>query len=174
MPEWNNQIAHKQAEERLRLFESVVVNINDAILITESEPIDEPGPRIVYINEAFTRMTGYCPEEVLGKSPRFLQGSKTKRASLDKIRAALSTFQPVVVELINYHKDGSEFWVEVSIVPVVNGTGLHTHWVSVQRDVPERKQIEAAHLRAKVGVHQHKHWHCLEYDSLSPSGRLAA
>jgi PAS domain S-box-containing protein len=134
----------KQTEERLRLLESVAVNANDAILITEAEPIDKPGPRIIYVNEAFTCLTGYSQEEVLGKTPRILQGPKSDRRALNKIRAALQKWQPVVVELINYRKDGSEFWVENSIVPVANKDGWYTHWIAVQRDITERKLSEEA------------------------------
>jgi PAS domain S-box-containing protein len=61
-------------EAQLRLLESVVISTNDAVVITEAEPIDKPGPRIVYVNPAFTRITGYTPEEVFGKTPRILQG----------------------------------------------------------------------------------------------------
>lgn len=135
----------KQIKEQLRLLESVVVNANDAIVITEAEPIDEPGPRILYVNQAFTRMTGYSLEEVQGKTPRLLQGSKSDRATLDKIRAALKRWQHVSVELINRGKDGSEFWVEISIVPVANETGWFTHWIAVQRDISDRKQAEVEH-----------------------------
>jgi PAS domain S-box-containing protein len=138
----------KRAEEQLRLFESVVVNANDAVLITEAEPIDNLGPRIVYVNEAFTHMTGYTLEEVLGKTPRILQGPKTDRATLDKIRTALQAWQPVRVELIDYCKDGSEFWVELNIAPVADETGWYTHWISVQRDITERKRVEEEILRA--------------------------
>jgi PAS domain S-box-containing protein len=134
----------KQAEERLRLLESVVVNANDAIIISEAEPIDHPGPRIVYVNEAFTRMTGYGAQEALGKTPRILQGLNTDRSQLDQIRAALSQWEPVRVEVINYHKDGSEFWVELNIVPIADEQGWFTHWVSVQRDISDRKAAEQA------------------------------
>lgn len=140
----------KQREEQLRLLESVILTTNDAVVITESEPIDLPGPLIVYANPAFTTMTGYTQAEVLGKTPRILQGEKTDRAALDKIRAALQTWQPVRVDLINYCKDGSEFWVELSIVPVKDEKGWYTHWVAVQRDITERKQAEAELQKAKA------------------------
>ena len=132
----------KQVLERLRLLESVVVNGNDAVLITEAEPLDEPGPRILYVNEAFTRMTGYSQQEVLGLTPRILQGSLTDCTALAKNKAALEKFASVVVEVINYRKDGSCFWVEMSMVPVADETGCYTHWVSVQRDITERKRAE--------------------------------
>ena len=139
----------RRKDERLRLLESVVVKANDAILITEAEPIDEPGPRILYANAAYTRMTGYEMDEIVGLSPRILHGPNTDRAPRDKIRAALKKWKPVVVEMINYRKDGTPFWVEISIFPVANETGWFTHWVSIQRDITERKKSEAALQAAK-------------------------
>ena len=117
--------------ERLRLLESVAVHANDAILITEAEPITLPGPRILYCNAAFTRTTGYAESEILGRTPRLLQGPGTDRAALARLNAALARWEPVVAELLNYKKDGSTFWVELSIVPVADETGWFTHWVSV-------------------------------------------
>ena len=138
------------AEERVRLLESVVVHANDAVLITDAEPIDGPaGPRVIFVNEAFTRMTGYAPAEIVGRTPRVLQGPKTDRAQLDTIRAALERWKPVRVELVNNHKNGDEFWVELSIVPVADARGWYTHWVSVQRDITARKRAEAELVLAK-------------------------
>ena len=134
----------KRLEERLYLLESVVLSINDVVLITEAEPFDLPGPRVIYVNEAFKRMTGYSNEEVIGKTPRILQGAKTERDQLDKIRRALESWESVRVEMTNYRKDGSEFTVELSISPIANDQGWYTHWVSVQRETTERKQAEEA------------------------------
>ena len=134
----------KRQAEQVRLLQSVVVNTNDAVIVTEAEPIDAPGPRILYVNEAFTRITGYQPEEVLGKTPRILQGAKTDQAQLQKVRNALSRWESITVEVINYCKDGSEFWNEFSLVPVANAKGWYTHWIAVQRDTTERKQVEQA------------------------------
>jgi len=136
--------------ERLRLLESVVVNANDAVLITEAEPIDLPGPRIVYCNAAFTKTTGYSEAEILGRTPRLLQSPRTNRKTLDKLRRALTRWKPVEVELLNRRKDGTEFWVELSIVPVTNEVGWFTHWVSVQRDVSDRKAAEETAMRARI------------------------
>lgn len=134
----------KQQAEQVRLLQSVVVHTNDAVVITEAEPIDESGLRIIYVNEAFTKITGYSPEEVLGKTPRILQGPKTDSAELDKIRIALSRWESVTIEVINYRKNGSEYWNEFSIVPVADRTGWYTHWIAIQRDTTERKQAEQA------------------------------
>ena len=138
------------ATERLRLLESVVVNANDAVLITEAEPIDLPGPRILYVNAAFTRTTGYTLEEVIGKTPRILHGPDTNMEPLKRLKKALRRWKPVEVELLNYRKDGTTFWVELSIVPVADETGWFTHWVSVQRDISERKRNEENAMRLRL------------------------
>ncbi|MCC5976587.1 MAG: PAS domain S-box protein [Salinarimonas sp.] len=132
-------------DEHLRLLDAAVSRQNDILLITEAEPIDGPdGPKIVYVNDAFERRTGYSREEVIGKTPRFLQGPKTQRSELDRIRRALEKWQPVRAELINYTKSGEEFWLELDIVPIADETGWFTHWVSIERDITERKQAQQA------------------------------
>jgi PAS domain S-box-containing protein len=138
----------KHREERLRLLESVIVNANDAVVITEAEPVEPPGPRIVYVNDAFTRMMGYSAEEVTGKTPRILQGPKTDLEVLKEIRNALKNWQPAIAELVNYHKNGSEVWIELSIFPVSDETGNYTYWVGLQRDITQRKEAEAEMQRA--------------------------
>ena len=116
-----------RAETWLLLLESATANALDAVLITEADPIDEPGPRIVYANEAFTRMTGYAHEEVVGKTPRLLQGPETDRSELDRIRAAITNWEPVQAEIVNYRKDGTKFWVELNVVPITDESGrLHS------------------------------------------------
>ncbi|NET58210.1 MAG: PAS domain S-box protein [Symploca sp. SIO2E6] len=134
----------KRTSEQVRLLQSVVVNTNDAVIITEAEPIDLPGPRILYVNQAFTTMTGYSLEEVLGQTPRLLQGPKTDLVALARVRSALSNWESITVELINYRKDGSEFWVEFSVVPVADQQNNYTHWIAIQRDITERRRTEAA------------------------------
>jgi PAS domain S-box-containing protein len=138
--------AQKIQTEQLRLLQSVVINTNDAVVITEAEPIDSSGHRILYVNEAFTAITGYQPHEVLGKTPRILQGANTDRAELAKVRLALSKWESITIEVINYRKDGSEFWNEFSLVPVADAQGFYTHWIAVQRDTTRRKQLDEIRL----------------------------
>ena len=131
--------------EQLRLLEAAVSRSNDILIITEADPIDGPdGPKIVYVNDAFTRRTGFTREEAIGATPRILQGPRTDRAELDRIRYALRQGQPVKAELINYAKTGEEYWLEMDIVPLADASGKHTHLVAVQRDISERKRGEAA------------------------------
>jgi PAS domain S-box-containing protein len=132
------------ASLQLKLLEASVEKLHDIILITDADPLNEPGPRIRFANEALTRCTGYTPAEVIGRSPRFLQGPETDRGELDRIRSALSRFEPVHAELLNYRKDGEPYWVELDIVPVAAAGNVSAHFVAVERDITERKRTEDA------------------------------
>ncbi|MBG6075736.1 PAS domain S-box protein [Polaromonas sp. CG_9.11] len=136
--------AQHQAHAQARLLETCISHLNDTVMITEAESVEAPGPRIVFVNHAFERMTGYSRDEVVGKSPRMLQGSNTQRSELDRIRGSLEKWQPVRSELVNYTKNRSEFWVEMDIFPIANEKGGFTHWVAVMRDITERKRAEQA------------------------------
>jgi len=138
-------VTDRQASQaQLKLLETCISHLNDMVVITEVAPVSEPGPRIVFVNAAFERHTGYSRAEVMGQSPRFLQGPLTQRRELDRMGAALRAWQPVRAELINYTRSGEAFWVELDIVPVANAKGWFTHWVSVQRDITARKRAEQA------------------------------
>jgi diguanylate cyclase (GGDEF)-like protein/PAS domain S-box-containing protein len=134
--------ARREAQAHLRLLEESIARLNDFVLITEAGPFDEPGPRIVFVNEAFEMRTGYRRQEVLGRSPRFLQGPQTQRERLDRIHQAIVRWQPVRVDLINYRKDGEPFWVDLDISPVWDASRRLTHWVAVGRDVTQRQATE--------------------------------
>jgi diguanylate cyclase (GGDEF)-like protein/PAS domain S-box-containing protein len=134
--------ARHKAQEQLRLLESSIARLNDIVIITEAGPFNEPGPRIVFVNEAFERRTGYRREEVIGRTPRLLQGPGTQRKELDRIRAALEQWQPARVDVINYKKNGEPFWVDLEVSPVWDEQRRLTHWVAVGRDITERKTAE--------------------------------
>jgi len=126
----------------LALYARIVANITDALLVTEAEPVDAPGPRILYANPAFERMTGYSAAEIIGQTPRVLQGPKTDRKALDRIRTALLKQEPAQVELIHYRKDGTEFEVEFESIPLQDANGKVTHMISIQRDITARNALE--------------------------------
>jgi PAS domain S-box-containing protein len=132
----------EQAEATTSLLSTCVSHLNDIVLITEADSLEEPGPRIVFVNEAFERMTGYTSAETLGQSPRFLQGPKTDRRILDEIRQAVAQRKPIRRQIINYRKDGSEFWLDIDIVPVFDAAGKCTYFAGIERDITERKQAE--------------------------------
>ncbi|REK34602.1 MAG: PAS domain S-box protein [Bacteroidetes bacterium] len=134
--------AKKKETQHLKLLESVITNTKDAVLITEAEPMDDPGPRILYVNEAFTRMTGYTADEVIGKSPRILQGPNSDKAELERLSKALRNWESCEITTLNYKKNGDEFWINFSVSPVADETGWYTHWIAVERDVTESKKLE--------------------------------
>jgi PAS domain S-box-containing protein len=146
LPDGANAAAGGRADQEIELLRAAVEAVGEAIVITGPE-LDPPGPRIEYVNAGFTRVTGYAPEEVVGRTPRILQGPNTDRAVLDRLRAALEAGQPVRSEAVNYRKDGTEFTIEWLITPVFDGDGRVSHWVSAQRDVTERKRAEARQRR---------------------------
>jgi diguanylate cyclase (GGDEF)-like protein/PAS domain S-box-containing protein len=126
-------------EARQRLLETVVRNGNDGIIITEADPLNPPGTRMIYVNEAVLRQTGYSAAEMIGRTPRMLQGPDTDMVEVARVRAALKRWSPVTTQLLNYRRDGSTFWTEVSITPVADAYGWWTHWVSIKRDITERR-----------------------------------
>lgn len=123
--------------DKLRIFEKVVASTMDGVVITETDSDDKRVHRIIYVNNAFCNMTGYERDDVIGRSPSLMQGAKTDAVQLGKISEALLKGVPVKAELINYKKDGTEFYVQFDIAPVTNDAGLITHWVSVHRDMTE-------------------------------------
>ncbi|MCY7385940.1 MAG: CBS domain-containing protein, partial [Microcoleus sp. CAN_BIN18] len=139
----------QQAEVRLQLLESAVVNANDAIVIMDAGHSNISDPTIIYVNEAFTQMTGYRPEEIIGQTPSCLRGPDSDGAQVAKIRRAFSRRESLRLELINYRKDGSTYWVELNSVPVADEFGNLTHWVSVQRNISDRKRMEQAFFEEK-------------------------
>ena len=130
----------EQSEARLHLVTSAVLQSAEAILITDAQ-LDAPGPHIIFANPAFTRLTGYGLEEVIGQTPRILQGPRTDPAVLRRLRAQLERGERFAGATVNYRKDGSEYDQEWEIGPIVDSQGRATHYVAVQRDVTERNRI---------------------------------
>jgi len=132
-----------------RLLQAAVDETNDVVVITEASPLSYPGPRITYVNPAFTTVTGYEPEEAIGKTPRLLHGPDTEPWVLERMREQLSREEPFEGEAINYRKDGTPYVNRWSVAPVRNDDGELTHWVSVQQDVTRERQIKRQLLRAQ-------------------------
>ncbi|WP_299645166.1 EAL domain-containing protein [uncultured Chloroflexus sp.] len=131
--------ARKQAEERLRLLESVVVNTNDAVIILDAEPLHAPGPFIRYANAACSRLTGYATNELIGRSLRILHGPATDLATLHHLWVAMEQQQPVRLELLYYTRAGEPIWVDLSLSPVTDEYGKATHFIALHRDISAHK-----------------------------------
>jgi PAS domain S-box-containing protein len=137
----------RRAEESLRLLRSAVEQATESIMVTDAQ-LDEPGPRIVFVNPAFTKITGFSSQEVLGKSPRILQGARTDKAVLRRLRQKLQKGEVVECETINYRKNQEEFFMQWQTAPICAPGGEITHFVAIQHDVTERKRAEQKALAA--------------------------
>ena len=129
------------------LLAAALASAAEAVTITVAD-LDEP--RIVFVNAAFTELTGYAAEEVIGRTPRLLQGPRTDRRVLDEVRAGLAAGRCWSGEAINYRKDGSELWLEWRIAPVRDAAGRTAWFVATQRDITARRQVQEASERASL------------------------
>ncbi|MFI5452651.1 PAS domain S-box protein [Pedobacter sp. UC225_61] len=127
----------KREEEWSKLLESVVVNTSDGVLITDAS---NSSPKIIYVNQAMVKMSGYSREELIGSSPDVLHGNNTSQMELLKLKSAIETRTSAKVELINYTKNGEQYDVSVSLTPIFGENGQLMRWISIQRDVSEQRR----------------------------------
>lgn len=127
-------------EERLRLLESAVLASRQGLIITTAASVDGPGPRVVFVNEAFTRLSGYAPEDIVGRSPTILHGPDTDPDTVRRIVDGGRRWVSMDETILHYAKGGQPYWVQMSMTPVKDTAGWHSHWVSVMRDVTRDRQ----------------------------------
>ena len=128
-----------------RLREGAVLATDICFTISDPRQDDDP---LVWVNPAFTRVTGYAFDEVVGRNCRFLQGPATDRAALQELREGMAERRPVTVTLLNHRKDGTAFWNQLSVSPVFDGRGELVSFVGVQSDVSQRVVADAERDRA--------------------------
>ncbi|UPQ78234.1 PAS domain S-box protein [Flavobacterium azooxidireducens] len=132
----------KEEEQRLKLLETVITQTKEAVVITDTDTSKNPIPNIIFVNPAFTKMTGYKGNEVIGKSPIMFTGTKSDMVELEKLSTAIKNYKECFIETLSYKKNGDEYWVNFSMIPVTNKEGEHSHWISIQRDVTKEKNQE--------------------------------
>ncbi|WP_276381537.1 PAS domain-containing protein [Flavobacterium sp. H4147] len=132
----------KEEEQRLKLLETVITQSKDSILITEANSVDRKIPRIVYVNPAFSQMSGYRSNEIIGKSANIFKGPKSDSEELKKLLRAIKNEEECVIETITYTKTQEEYWVRFAMIPIFNNEGIITHWISIQRDITDEKKLE--------------------------------
>lgn len=138
------------ADPLLALLSGLIQTVDDALLVTLGEPLEAPGPLIVFANDALLQASGYQREDLLGRSPRLLQGAATSRATTQAFGAQLRRWQPCTMEVLNYNRHGLGHWVELKAAPLCDASGFTTHWVAVQRDVTDRRLAEETLQREAV------------------------
>lgn len=132
----------KEEEQRLKLLETVITQTKDAVIITESEKSNRTIPKIVFVNPAFTEMTGYKASDVIGKTPAIFMGKKSVKHEMESLAKALRGKEEFKFETLNHKKNNEEYWVNFSMIPITNQDGDHSHWISIQRDITEEKKQE--------------------------------
>lgn len=136
----------KEEENWSKLLESVVVNTSDGVLITDASE----RPKIIYVNDALIKMSGYSREELIGAYPDILHGTDSDQYELKKLKQAVADLSACTVELVNYTKSGESYYVSVNLNPIKETDGKLVRWVSIQRDVSdERRYINEIEARNK-------------------------
>ena len=141
--------SRKRAEVELKRLALVAQKTQNSVIITN------PDGKIQWVNDGFTRMTGYEFDEVVGKKPgKFLQGEKTNVETVLAIREAIKEHRPFDGELYNYRKNGSGYWLSLSIMPINNGAGELKGFIAIEMDISERKLMDERLRRANDELEQ--------------------
>ncbi|HEY9692014.1 MAG TPA: PAS domain-containing protein [Oculatellaceae cyanobacterium] len=135
-------VLRQAAGENLRLGQAVI-SVSDGIIITDPH---QPNNPIIYLNPAFTKITGYAAKDIVGKNCRCLQGKETDPKAIELIREAIRKKEPIQITLLNYRKDGQPFWNELKISPVFSEDGNLLYFIGIQTDITERKRGEEERL----------------------------
>lgn len=130
----------KAIENSLMLKSTALESAGNGIIITDALKEDNP---IIYFNAAFQKLTGYSEEEILGHNCRFLQGVDRKQKSFKRLREAIEKGKSCQVTVRNYKKDGTLFWNDLYIMPIINNEGVLTNFIGIQNDVTQRKNAES-------------------------------
>ncbi len=125
-----------EARQQRALLSTAMESVSIPIIITDDQA------QIVYVNPAFLEIYGYTADEVLGRSPVFLQGAQSDHTAIRRLREALRGRQRTSVDLVNYRKDGTKIDAEMFVAPIFDAAGRLTHFVGIQRDISTRKAVE--------------------------------
>ena len=137
--------AQRERQQELQRLQQAIDGANVPITLADPSKEDDP---LVYVNDAFEDVTGYPPEEALGRNCRFLQGEDTDPEKITALRSAIDNGEPISLELRNYRKDGTEFWNRVTLTPIYDDSGDLVRYLGTQEDITERKERQRE-LRAE-------------------------
>lgn len=132
----------KVEEQRLKLLETVITQTKDTVIITEAGDSEIGIPKILYVNPAFSKMTGYKNSEVIGKTPTIFMSKSSVKENINKIANSLKKKEEFTFEALNLRKNKDQYWVNFSMIPITNSDNQHSHWISIQRDISVEKERE--------------------------------
>jgi PAS domain S-box-containing protein len=132
----------KEEEQRLKLLETVITESKDSVIITEADTTNKGIPKIIYVNPAFTNITGFKPKEVIGKTPAVFMNRNSVKNDFRRISESLKKKVEFTFEVLNLNKKKEEYWVNFTTIPITNKDNEHSHWISIQRDITQQKKRE--------------------------------
>ena len=141
----------KLAQRRLLLLTRAIEAVGEGIVVTNGP---YPTVDILYANPAFTQLTGYSPEEVAGRNCSFLQGADSDPTVIEVLRDAIKRGKRVRRTILNYRKDGTPFWNDLTVNPIFDENGALTNFVGVQNDITGLKEVQASLVQAKLDAEQ--------------------
>jgi diguanylate cyclase (GGDEF)-like protein/PAS domain S-box-containing protein len=118
--------------------------ISEMVVISEPGAFEDGQSRIVFVNQAFVRRTGYAADEVIGRSPSVLHGPRTDPDAVARVRHALKLRQSIRLDIVYHARDGSPYWADIEVVPITTATGQVSHFLSLHRDITDRVEIDTA------------------------------
>lgn len=135
----------------------LIESTNDSVLIMAFQDIEEQEPRIVYVNPAFCRISGYTKDEIIGKTKRILQGPRSCKNTLARIEAAMEAGEECQEEILNYSKGGTPYWIDTHIVPLHTNSCSTKYFGAIQRDITDKKNAiedleQLAHMDVLTGI----------------------
>ena len=136
-------------------FSDIVARANDAVFVAEVGATPSSSSTIVYVNDAFCRLSGYGEDQAVGKPSSFQDGEDTDDDTRAKIEEALKAGRHIRTRLLQYAKDGTAYWVDMNIMPLLGEDGSMTHFAAIERDVTENVEREAELLSLATTPHSH-------------------
>lgn len=125
------------------IFQALVENTNDVIMVMDATPLADGGPRIVYVNPAFEQLMGYTADEVVGQNPKLLQGPDTDKKTRYQIRQAMRRGKGIRTQILNYNKQGEALWLDINMVPLFNEQGRLCYYAAIERDLTAHKKLQS-------------------------------
>jgi len=134
----------KKAKQQNDLFNALVENVNVGVIMTDARKDDNP---IIFANPAFSHITGYAPEDVIGKNPRLLQSKNADLEVTEQTHQAIREQRPVHILQKNMRKDGTPFWNDLHLNPIMDNQGRVAFWIGLLNDVTATRELERQNSR---------------------------
>ncbi len=144
----------RKEQAQLRVLETAVSRSNDIVIIAKASPFHAPQAKIVFVNDAFERHTGYSRAEAMGMPPEFIWKNDSPSGEPDRVTAAIKKWQAVRTQIISNTKAGKPIWLDIDVTPIPSTSGKFTHWVAVARDITASRQQEEEIVRLNAGLEE--------------------